>query len=83
MKKIITTMAMICLSFSCFAESYFVKVADNEYVLQHGKESKDLGTYDIGIGRPVSAVDEVYTPTHIFTYPDGNPAHFRNIQKID
>lgn len=83
MKKIISAMAMACLSFSCFAESYFVKVADNEYVLQHGKASKDLGTYDIGIGRLVSAVDEVYTPTHIFTYPDGNPAHFRNIQKID
>ncbi|MCR4555474.1 MAG: hypothetical protein K5766_01535 [Alphaproteobacteria bacterium] len=83
MKRIISTMAMVCLSFSCFAEDYFVKVADNEYVLQHGEKSKDLGTYDIGIGRPVAAVDAVYTPTHIFTYPDGTPAHFRNIQKID
>ncbi|MCR4623574.1 MAG: hypothetical protein K5780_02880 [Alphaproteobacteria bacterium] len=42
------------------------KIADNEYVLQHVKASKDLGTYNIGIGRPVAAVDAVYTPTHIF-----------------
>ncbi|MBO6056435.1 MAG: hypothetical protein J6P84_05680 [Alphaproteobacteria bacterium] len=83
MKKIISAMAMACLSFSCFAEDYFIKIAKDEYVLQHVKASKDLGTYDIGIGRPVAAVDAVYTPTHIFTYPDGTPAHFRNIQKID
>lgn len=76
-------MAMVCLSFSCFAENYFVKVADNEYVLQHGERSKDLGSYKIGAGgRPVAPVDAIYTPTHIFTYPDGNPAQFRNIQKI-
>ena len=66
MKKIISTMAIACLSFSCFAESYFVKVANNEYVQQHQT--------------PLGAV---YTPTHIFTYPDGNPSLFRDIQKID
>lgn len=83
MRKIISTMAMVCLSFSCFAKSYSVKVASNEYVLQHGESSKDLGSYDIGLGRPVAPVDAVYTPTHIFTYPDGNPSLFRDIQKID
>lgn len=82
MKKIITTMAMACLSFSCFAENYFVKVADNEYVLQHGEKSKDLGINNSGFGA-VAPVDAIYTPTHIFTYPDGNPAQFRNIQKIE
>lgn len=76
MKRIISTMAMVCLSFSCFAEDYFVKVADNEYVLQHGEKSKDLDLEH-------SVYRAVYTPTHIFTYPDGTPAHFRNIQKID
>lgn len=82
MKKIISAMAMVCLSFSCFAEDYFVKVADNEYVLQHGEKSKDLGINKSGFGA-VAPVDAVYTPTHIFTYPDGNPAQFRNIQKIE
>lgn len=87
MKRIISTMAMVCLSFSCFAEDYFVKVADNEYVLQHVKASKDLGNNNSNFGsapfEAVAPIDAVYTPTHIFTYPDGNPAHFRNIQKID
>lgn len=83
MKKIISAMTMVCLSFSSFAESYSVKVASNEYVLQHGERSKDLGSYDIGLGKPVAPVDAVYTPTHIFTYPDGNPSLFRDIQKID
>lgn len=82
MKKIISIMAMVCLSFSCFAEDYFVKVADNEYVLQHGERSKDLLS-STNVFEEVAPVDAVYTPTHIFTYPDGNPAHFRNIQKID
>ena len=75
MKKIISTAAMICLSFSCFAEDYFVKVATDEYVLQHGKSIQGEGGKNIAV--------QVYTPTHIFTYPDGNPAYFRNIQKID
>lgn len=87
MKRIISTMAMVCLSFSCFAEDYFVKVADNEYVLQHVKASKDLGNNNSDFGsapfEAVAPIDAVYTPTHIFTYPDGNPAHFRNIQKIN
>ena len=82
MKKIITTMAMACLSFSCFAESYFVKVNANEYVLQHGEKSKDLGINNSGFGA-VAPVDAVYTPTHVFTYPDGTPSLFRNIQKIE
>ena len=82
MKKIISTVAMVCLSFSCFAEDYFVKIANNEYVLQHGEKSKDLGFNSSGYGA-VAPIDAVYTPTHIFTYPDGNPAHFRNIQKIE
>lgn len=80
MKRIISTMAMVCLSFSCFAE--FVKVADNEYVLQHGEKAENLRSNNSAFGT-VASVDAVYTPTHIFTYPDGNPAHFRNIQKID
>lgn len=75
-------MTMVCLSFSSFAESYFVKVADNEYVLQHGEKSENLGINKSGYGA-IAPVDAIYTPTHIFTYPDGDPAHFRNIQKID
>lgn len=82
MKRIISTMAMVCLSFSCFAEDYFVKVADNEYVLQHGEKAENLRSNNSAFGT-VASVDAVYTPTHIFTYPDGNPAHFRNIQKIN
>ncbi len=79
MKKILSTMAIACLSFSCFAvsyfaESYFVKVANNEYVQQHQTP--------LGYG-PSNARNAVYTPTHIFTYPDGNPSLFRDIQKID
>jgi len=75
MKKIISIIATICLSFSCFAEDYFVKVAKDEYVLQYGEKSK-TSFNDI-------IVDAVYTPTYIFTYPDGTPSLFRDIQKID
>ena len=82
MKKIISTMAIACLSFSCFAESYFVKVANNEYVLQHGEKAENLGINKSGYGA-VAPIDAVYTPTHIFTYPDGTPSLFRNIQKIE
>ncbi len=82
MRKIISTMAIACLSFSCFAESYFVKVANNEYVLQHGEKAENLGINKSGYGA-VAPIDAVYTPTHIFTYPDGTPSLFRNIQKID
>lgn len=74
MKKAITTIAMICLSLSCFAENYFVKVNNNEYVLQYGRSIK---------AHKKNVLEAVYTPTHIFTYPDGNPAYFRNIQKIN
>ncbi|MBO7641736.1 MAG: hypothetical protein J6S86_01045 [Alphaproteobacteria bacterium] len=82
MKKIISAMAMACLSFSCFAEDYFVKVADNEYVLQHGEKAENLRINKSGFGA-VAPVDAVYTPTHIFTYPDETPSLFRNIQKIE
>lgn len=82
MKKTISAMAMVCLSFSCFAESYFVKIAKDEYVLQHGEKAENLGINKSGFGA-VAPVDAVYTPTHIFTYPDGTPSLFRNIQKID
>ena len=75
MRKIISTMAMACLSLRCFAENYFVKVAKDEYVLQYGGKSK-TSFNDI-------IVNAVYTPTHIFTYPDGTPSLFRNIQKIE
>ena len=66
---------MACLSFSCFAEDYFVKIATDEYVLQQDKgiQGEEGGYFRI----------RVYTPTHVFTYPDGHPAYFRNIQKID
>ena len=85
MRKIISTMAIACLSFSCFAESYFVKIAKDEYVLQHGEKSKDPKIEKLkSLGYLSSApVDAVYTPTHIFTYPDGTPSLFRNIQKIE
>lgn len=82
MKKIISAMAMVCLSFSCFAEDYFVKVSDNEYVLQHGEKSPKLGYNSSNYGA-IAPVDAVYTPTHIFTYPDGTPSLFRNIQRIE
>lgn len=75
MKKIMSTIAMACLSFSCFAESYFVKIANDEYVLQQGKSIQGDGGKSIAV--------RVYTPTHVFTYQDGDPAFFRNIQKID
>ena len=76
MKKIISTMAIACLSFSCFAESYFVKIAKDEYVQQHQTP--------LGYGPSNNnARNAVYTPTHIFTYPDGDPFLFRDIQKID
>lgn len=90
MQKIMSTVAMVCLSFSCLAESYFVKfvkIADNEYVMQHGEKSEDLRNNNSDFGsapfEAVAPIDAVYTPTHIFTYPDGNPAHFLNIQRID
>ena len=72
---------MVCLSFTCFAENYFVKIKNNEYVLQHGKQSADLRTNINGLS--FYLFDAVYTPTHIFTYLDGNPAHFRDIQKVE
>ena len=75
MKKLLSTIAVACLSFSCFAEDYFVKVANDEYVLQQGKNIKEEGEKTFTV--------QVYTPTHVFTYPDGDPAHFRDIQKID
>lgn len=71
MQKIMSTVAMACLSFSCLAESYFVKIADNEYVLEYGKSDQ------------VPYTDYVYTPTHVLTYPDGSPISFLNIRKID
>ncbi|MBO4405358.1 MAG: hypothetical protein J5821_01360 [Alphaproteobacteria bacterium] len=76
MKKIISTVAMACLSFSCFAEDYFVKIATDEYVLVHPKtieKTSSLPKY----------TDASYTPTHVFTYADGNPNYFSRIRKIE
>lgn len=78
MRKIISMAAMVCLSFTCFAENCFVKIGHNRYVLQHGKQSVDNSN-----GFLIYLFDAVYTPTHIFTYPDGNPAYFRDIQKVE
>lgn len=52
---------------------YYVKISDNEYVLQCNNPNSTVSN-----GYSMS-----YTPTHIFTYPGGCPKYLRDIQKIE
>eukprot|EP00833_Pecoramyces_ruminatium_P010726 jgi/Orpsp1_1/1184758/evm.model.c7180000090880.1 len=57
--------------------SKYIKVADNEFILNRS----DLNVrYDDFTS---FTCFNNYTPTHIYTYPDGDPNDLREIQKID
>ena len=56
----------------------FVKIAKDQYVLYNyqGNEVRDISINSI-------YKTSLYTPTHIFTYPDGDPNILREIKIID
>jgi len=52
----------------------FIQIGDNAYVLNKGNSNSKYG---------LNIFTTCYTPTHIITYPNGDPNDFRDIKEIN